>query len=632
MLTTTPAARREAYRRAVATYRTILAPPPRLTVSQWADRYRVLSRESAAEHGRWNTDRAPYLRAIMDAANDPTIERIIVMKPRRVGGTEAGNNIIGFFIDQDPGPIILVQPTVELAEGWSKEHLAPMLRDTPRLRDKVKDPRARDSGNTILQKVFPGGRLTVAGANSGAGFRMRAARVVAGDEIDAWPLSAGAEGDPVGLLIGRTDTFHNRKIILWSTPLLKGLSRIEALYQESDQRELEVACPDCGHWQPLIWGNLRYAGMPEPMYACASCGVLIPESEKTAMVLGHRWTARRPGGNIAGFHWNALASLFDGARWPRLVSMWEAAQADNTRLQVFVNQMLAETWEERSGVGIDLGARREKYPAEVPMGAAVLTAGVDTQDDRLMVTVRGWGAGEESWLIAHIMILGDPGHLGRRGRDGTPDVWQQLDALLAREWQHESGAKLKIACTCVDSGGHHTDEVYAYCGPRFGMRVYPIRGASRPGAPLVPKRPSVNNKARVRLFLLGVDAGKDAIYSRLKITEPGPLYMHFPVEAEDDYFEGLTNEKPVRLQVGGRWIRKWVCPKGKRNEPLDCDVYALAALHLGPVPPSRLAKRAAEFAAAAPLAAGAEPAAPAPVPAKPATKPRKRAGWVQRYK
>ena len=214
----------------------VVAPPKRLSVSEWADEYRYLSAEASAEPGKWRTDRAEYQRGMMDAFSDPKIHTVVVMSSAQIGKTELLNNIVGYFVDQDPSPMLMLQPTLEMGNTWSKDRLSPMIRDTRTLTDKISDSKARDSGNTILHKTFQGGHITIAGANSPASLASRPVRVVLADEVDRYPQSAGAEGDPLSLAFKRTTTFWNRKRMVVSTPTVKGVSRIEMAYEESDKR------------------------------------------------------------------------------------------------------------------------------------------------------------------------------------------------------------------------------------------------------------------------------------------------------------------------------------------------------------------------------------------------------------
>lgn len=575
------------------TVRAFLSPPPRLTVSMWADTKRMISREYAAEPGQWRTDRAPYQRGIMDAFSNFAIEEVVVMSSAQVGKTEILFNVIGYFVDEDPSPILKIRPTIQDAEQWSKTRLAPSIRDTPCLASKFKDPRSRDSGNTLTIKEFPGGHLTIVGANAPSGLSSKPIRVVLGDEIDRFPESAGTEGDPVSLARKRTAAFWNRKLGWFSTPTLKGLSRIEAAFLEGDQRYYEVPCLTCGFYQRLIWRNLRYENdHPESaQYECASCKTLIREREKMRMVERGRWQATTAAkGPIASFHINALYSPW--TRWPELVREWLAAQGDLQRLQVFVNTVLGETWEDRGG-GLDvekIEGRKEAYETDVPAGVGLLTMGVDVQADRLEYVIRGWGEGEESWLIDHDVILGDPAILP--GLPNSP--WNQLDQVRAEARSTPSKKPIRVLTCCIDSG-YQTDAVYAYCKPRYGQRVFAVKGSSTPARPIVPRKPSVNNKARVRLFELGTEAAKDVIYARLRMVIKGPQFMHFPEWTSEIYFEQVTAEIVTRRQVAGRWIRRYELPRGRRSETLDCEVYALAGLRLTGYSVVQMAKLVATY-------------------------------------
>ncbi|MGA1718783.1 MAG: terminase gpA endonuclease subunit, partial [Aquiluna sp.] len=322
-------------------------PPEKLTLSEWADRYAFLSAESSAEGGRWHT--LPYQKGIMDAITDPKVEQVTVMKSARVGYSKILNHTIAFHIHQDPCPIMLVQPTIEDAQGYSKEEIAPMLRDTPCLRGLVSESKAKDGANTILQKQFPGGTLSMVGANSPRGFRRVSRRVVLFDEVDGYPLSAGAEGDQIKLGIRRTEYYWNRTIVAGSTPTVKDFSRVERMFLQTDQRRYFVPCPDCGHMQYLKWPNIKWRdGDPETAsYCCEKCGVWIPHSKKRWMVERGEWRPTAPGnGRHVGFHIWAAYSYSPNATWPNLVEEFLDAKNDAEQLKTFVNTVLGETWED----------------------------------------------------------------------------------------------------------------------------------------------------------------------------------------------------------------------------------------------------------------------------------------------
>jgi phage terminase large subunit GpA-like protein len=545
-------------------------PPPTLTVSQWADAERRLSPEASAEPGRWYTSRAEYLRGIMDAISDPAIRQVAVMSSAQVGKTEFILNVIGYHIDRDASPILCIQPTLQMAQAFSKDRLAPMLRDTPKLQGKVKDPRSRDSGNTTLHKVFPGGHITIAGANSAAGLASRPVRIVLCDEVDRYPSSAGTEGDPIRLAAKRATTFWNSKLVTVSTPTVKGASRIEAEWLDSDQREYHVKCPHCEASQTLKWRNVHWEeDKPQTAcYTCEECGVAWTDADRFKAIKAGEWIATQPESGVAGFRLSGLYSpwvpLDDAVR-----DFLEAKKLPET-LRVWVNTFLGETWEEQ-GDGIDeanISARREAYE-NVPDAVHLLTAGVDVQDDRVEVEVLGHGRDEETWSIDHAIIYGDP---------STPALWSDLDAYLSQAFEKDDGTTVGIRCACIDSGGHYTQAVYNFVRPRESRRIFAIKGVGGEGKAIVG-RPSKNNIGKIRLFPVGVDTAKELIYSRLKITEPGPGFCHFPARYDDEYFEQLTAEQIVTRFSKGFRKREWKKVRA-RNEALDLRVYAIAAYAL----------------------------------------------------
>lgn len=503
----------------------------------------------------------------MDAISDPTVETVVVMSSAQVGKTEIINNICGFHIDQDPAPLLVVMPTLEMGEAWSKDRLAPMLRDTPALKDKVKDPRARDSGNTLLHKVFPGGHVTICGANSPSSLASRPIRIVLCDEVDRYPVSAGTEGDPVTLARKRSATFWNRKLVLTSTPTIKGASRIEMAFEASDQRRFYVPCPHCQAEQVLRWTNVKWPPNQPELAAlhCGECGAEWSDVQRWAAIRRGEWRAESNFTGTAGFHLSELYSP-----WTRIADMArtfvEAKKSPET-LKAFVNTSLGETWEEE-GETVDatgLSERAEQW-GDLPNDVLVLTAGIDVQADRLEVEIVGWGRDEESWSLETIRLFGDP--------QGNA-VWADLDRKLAEGRHRADGAELRISAACVDSG-YATQAVYNYCRGRFRRRVFAIKGMAGPGRPVWPKKSTKQDK--VNLFLVGVDAAKDAVYARLRITRPGPGFCHFPVGRDPDWYTQLTAETVLVKYSKGFPTRQWTKKPGARNEALDCRVYAYAAL------------------------------------------------------
>lgn len=560
------------------------APPTKLTVSQWADAHRILSPESSAAVGRWETARAEFQRGVMDAVSDPDVEEVVIMSSVQIGKTEIISNVIGDGIDNDPSPMLLVEPTLEIAHAYSKDRLAPMIRDTARLRGKVRDVKSRDSGNTLLHKIFPGGHITLAGANSPASLSSRPVRRVLCDEVDRFPVSAGAEGDPVSLAKNRSVTFWNRKIVLASTPTIKGRSRIESAYEASDKRKYWVPCPHCQTFQILKWCQVRWpspsgegkwkaeAHRPEDaVYLCESCGAELTHADKQNMVAKGEWRADAQFKGIAGFWINALYSPWMTVA--AIAQQFLAAKAGGPlQLQVFTNTILAETWAEHAAESLDENIfyhRREQYAAQVPAGAAVLTAGVDVQEDRIECEVRGWGRGEESWGIEKKVFFGPT-------TDPNGGAWQSLDEYLPTTFLHASGIRLPIACTCIDTG-FRTKEAYAFIRPRQGRRIFAVKGSKDRGKPIV-SRPTKSGVSAVFLFEVGTDTAKTTIHARLRTAEPGPGYLHFPMTYDLDHFEQLTAEKQVTTFRKGYRQVEWVKEPNSRNEALDLTVYNLAAL------------------------------------------------------
>lgn len=562
-----------------------LEPPPDLKISEWADRFRRLSGEAASKGGAWDTDTAPYQREIMDAISDDSIRKVVVMSAAQIGKTDAFLlNTIGYYIHYDACPILLMQPTLSMAETFSKDRLMPMVRDTPVLRGRISD-KARTSGNTIFKKSFPGGRITMTGANSPTELRSRPIRILLADEIDAYPATAGNDGDPLVLGAKRLTTFWNRKEVYVSTPTVKGISRIEVEYENSTQEEWNVPCPSCGEYQPLTWGQIKFdrdeAGeVTSVSHVCKHCGVISTEYEWKEQFIKGKYIAKHPERKVRGFHLNSLASTLTPLGWKQIVKDFLVADEERKKgnielYKAWTNTELGETWEE-DGHQIEdsvLMKRRQKYNCEVPEDVVVITAGIDTQDDRFEVEVVGWGIGYESWGIQYAKIYGDP---------KLPEVWEKLDEFLLQTFEKKDGTVMKIKCACMDSGGHFSNEVYKFCKARYHRGIFAIRGKGGADVPYIP-RPTKNNRVKAFLFTLGVDTGKSLLFQRLVIDEEGPGYCHFPREEEkgydEDYFKGLTAEKMVLHYKKGRPMFEWEPKqKGMRNEPLDVRNYAQAAV------------------------------------------------------
>lgn len=552
-----------------------------MTVSQWADEYRFLSSEDSAEPGKWHTDRAEYLRGLMDAVSDANVHTVVTMKGAQVGYTAILGNALGYFAHQDPASVLMVQPTVEMSEAWSKERFAPMIRDTPALTKLFTDPTSRDSKNTLRMKQYPGGFVAIIGANAPAGLASRPIRVVLADEIDRWPVSAGTEGDPLKLAGKRQTTFWNRKTLIGSTPTVKDASAIEREFKRSDMRKFHIPCVHCGDAQTLRWEQVKWdkaAGgdhRPETAtYQCEHCGVLWTDAERWEAIGKGEWIATAPFRGIAGFHLSQLYSP-----WVKLgdvVQEFLDAQGSPELLKVWTNTVLGETWQEQAETVSSAGlkSRVEPYgPEDLPDLVHFATAGVDVQGDRLEVETVGWGLGDETWGIRYDVLPGDP---------AQPAVWEALDKLLLEKYWTIEGRLVRVRAACIDTGGHHAAQAIKFAKARINRAVYPIKGAA--GArPIWPKRASKSTKTQDNIWIVGVDTAKDAIYGRFKIirTEdhsgPKPGYCHLSEDYDEAWFEQATSEQVVTRYKEGRPYRVWVLPAGRRNEALDCRVYATAA-------------------------------------------------------
>ena len=565
-----------------------IKPDPVLTVSEWADKYRRLS-SASAESGRWRTSRVPFMRDVMDclSPSDPCNE-VVVIKPSQCGGTEAGNNFLGFAISEAPGPFMYALPTEILAKRTSRQKIGPMLQDTPCLNEKTSRG-TRGTGNNILQKSFPGMELQLVGANAPAGLRSMSAKYVYADELDGWTLDNG-EGDPLGAIKKRLTTFPKSKLFLTSTPVDKETSRIEPAYERTDKRMLYVPCPYCERMQTLRWANLKFEKDEENFligdvrYRCEQCGELIDEYHKTKMLSQYEWIADRPDRiNRPGFRLNGLYSPIGWASWNGIVEEFLEAhrERDKAKLKLWTNTVLAETWEDEEAEEIDddsLYGRREDYGPEIPYEVGFLTASVDAQSGknrRLECEVIGWGRLEESWSIDYQIFDGDP---------AKPEVWEELDEYLKTKFIHKGGTAIGIGCTCIDTGGHYTNETYKFVRGKRNRKVYGIKGSSIPGKPIVTA-PGKNSKASVALYMVGTDTAKESIFHRLEIDEPGPGYCHFPKGYDQEYFKQLTSEKSVLRKGVKVWIKK---SEGRSNEALDLRVYNLAALAIAAPPLEKL--------------------------------------------
>lgn len=594
--------------RAIAEF---VAPPPRMTVTEWAQRFRILSAKDSSEPGPYRVERTPYaLEPQNDLSPSSDVEEVVLMWGAQTGKTTIGGNWIGASIDMQPGPIMLVQPTLDMAKRYSRQRLVPMLDASPQLKGKMAANRSRDDSNTILLKEYAGGFMAITGANSAAGLRSMPIRDIFFDEIDAYPFDVDGEGDPIDLAQARQTTFSRRKRLKTSTPGIKGTSRVEAAFNATDQRYYHVACPHCGELQKLEWGaaeswgikwNKTADGTPLPAtahYVCRHCGSIIEEHAKAEFLVCEqlggtaRWIAENPGANPRrhGYHLNSLYSPLGFLSWRELVEEWLAATAEaksgnKEKLKTFVNTRLAGTWEE-TGDGANanaLRARAETYElGKVPRGGLMLVMGVDTQPDRLEARIWAYGRGEESWLVARYIIYGDPNL--EEGTEGSP--WTRLSEIRSTPIVHAaSGAQMLVEATCIDSGGHNTNAVYAYCRAHAHARVLAVKGSSQYNKPVIgrPSAIDVNWRGQtiargIKLWPVGTDTAKHTLHGRMRITHAGPGYVHLPKSLiPTDEFEQMTAARLMPVTVAGRHMNRWITPGGHREEAGDCMVYAFAA-------------------------------------------------------
>lgn len=529
----------------------------------------MLSPEASAEPGRWRTDRAPYQREMLDTLDDPTVETVVFKTSSQVGKTEILNNLVGFFVHLDPGPMMVVQPTIEMAGAWSTDRLEPMCRDTPALAERVARGRSKDGRARKLQKTFPGGHVTIVGANAPAGLASRPIQRLLCDEVDRFPLSAGKEGDPVALAKARTITFHDRKILLVSTPTDSDFSRIQDEWNLSDQRFYMVPCPECGTFQRLVWKQVKFRNHdPDTtVYECEHCQAALREHHKADMLAGGYWEATKKS-SVPGFHLSELYSPW--GQWARVVAKFLAAKDDPAKLQVWTNTSLGEVWDNGERVqSSTLIERAEDYEL-APEGVLYLTMGVDVQDDRLEALVCGWGVGDEMWALEHKVIYGHP-------EDEKDPCWASLEEFRRARRPSARGNEMRIASTCVDSG-YLTDSVYAYCRPRYNDRTFATKGVAGGDIPVVYRRARRRKEpTKCPVFSIGVDSAKDLLFRRLPKAEAGPGALHFRKAFGREFFEQVTSEvRRVEYSMGKARVR--YVKIRQRNEALDLLVYNLAAL------------------------------------------------------
>ncbi|MEI9403380.1 phage terminase large subunit family protein [Mesorhizobium argentiipisi] len=539
----------------------------RKSLSRWIEGNVVLPREVCADPGPMRL--WPWHRGIVEAVEDPAIERITLVKPVRVGFSTLLHAVTAYHIAEAPAPILSVLPTDADCRRVMVSELERIFEASPNLEGKLPSPKLGDRTgqhrSTILHRLFDGGSLHFVAARAPRNLRGPTARILLCDEVDGMVLTD--EGSPIDLAIDRTHSFGDRKIIIGSTPGDEETSLILPLYAQSDRRVFEVPCPDCGAFTEILWQHIQW----EPdkphtaTFCCPSCGVLVDEKHKPAMVRKGRWRATGEANGHAGFRLNALVSLLANASWGKLAADFLLKKDDSERLKTFVTRFLGQGWRDEAET-IDenaLAARAEGFSLDrIPAEVVVITIGVDVQDDRLECSICGWSREGECLILGHMVIWGSP---------DDNETWQELEKLLRTRWKHPHGGELQVDAACVDSGdGDWTDCVYRFCFPRAGRRVMAIKGA--PGS-----RPSIAfSKSKTkggRLWIVGVDTVKTIIVSRLARAKG----IRFSAELEPTYFEQLASERRVVRFIRGRPIHRFERIPGAQAEALDCLTYAFAA-------------------------------------------------------
>lgn len=552
--------------------------PEPLPIDQWADTYRVLPRESASEPGQWRTSRTPQLREPMQVlSDDHPCKRVVLVFGTQNGKTEVMNNWIGSCIHQDPSSIMVVQPNEQMGIRWTRQRFNPMVRLTSVLRERIAESRSRDGGNTATMKEFPGGILVVAHSHSAAALSSMPVRRLGMDEVDRYPEDVGGEGHPVDVASARTSSYPRRKELLASTPTIKGESVIWEEFEASDQRHYYVPCPHCGHYHVLVEENL----MDDGAFMCPStsggCGAVIEEHHKPRMLELGRWIAHNPESDVVGFHLPSYyVALGLGLTWKEIVAKRAQAKANPERWKAYVNTIMAECYEDESGKveWRDVADRAGGYASRtIPEGCLLLTAGIDTQDDRWAVEILGFGRGRW-YTIDWFEVPGQP---------GIEEEWEKLDrAVLDVTFRNRYGVDMKVLAVGVDTGGHHTHTAYQYCRTRKHRRVLAMKGSKFYGRPIIPTRSSPQDvnvrgqviRAGVDLWHIGTDTAKGAIFAKLSAdaaADHEDYRFRFPGDLPDEFYQQLTAERYDTQR------QRWVKPRHARNEALDCTVYALAA-------------------------------------------------------
>lgn len=560
-----------------------LAPRKTLTVSQWADTHLTVSTKQGALSGRWKTSNNPPLQEPMDAMSAHSgVHEVDLKFPIQFGKTAIAIAVIGYCIEHKPGPLMIALPGEVSMNKWIEQKLNPMLEETPAVRALLSSTKSRDGANRKEFKDFVGGQLYLEHAGSPARLKSTTVQVLVVDEIDEFATNLRSGDDPDKMLDGRTSaypgTYRRLKI---STPTIQGLSRIDERFAKGDQRHYHVPCPHCQEMQPLEWSGLHWGkGGTDVHYICRECGARIDEHHKTEMIARGQWVPHNPGAKSRSYTINCLYYQFGlGPRWATLVEEWLEAQSDPAKLKTFVNDRLAETWEDPAMRAVrhqTVQDRAEPYPLRIaPERVLAVTAGLDTQDDREAIHIVGWGENMEFWTLDYVELPGDP---------AEEELWDSVTELLQRPIEHALGGTIKIEALCIDAGGHRTEAVKNYVSRRLLPRTMAIFGASNNNAPILSKAKyeeakkvgnRTDRKGRSH-HIVGSVAAKHWLYSRISTDaqrDPAERLCHFSDELDDAFFRGVVGETFDPRK------KRFIARRGSRVEPLDTWVYAFAAAH-----------------------------------------------------
>ena len=548
-----------------------LKPPENITVSEWADKYRMLDARSSAMPGPWRTEHTPYLKEIMNEFNNYETEEIIYVKPTQVGGTECLQNMVGYIIQQDPAPTMIVYPTDKLAESISENRLQPMIKAAPGLRSKF-----LENNSLKLELQFDGMYLSLAGSNSPSSLASKAVKYLFLDEVDKYPGASKKEADPISLARERTKTFHNRKIFITSTPTIRE-GHIWRAKEEADiEKHYFVPCPHCGEYIELKWQQIRfpkeegmsYADRAEfAVYVCQECGCILTDKDKPDMLKKGEWRVVRENTKYArkvAFWMNTLYSPF--VRFSEVVKEFLTTKDDPEMFQNFTNSWLAEPWEDtrlKTSIDIVLARQTEYEEYVVPDWTKVLTAGVDVQETSLYYTIRAWGDYLTSQNIAH----------------GQVASFKDIEKIMNLEYRMPDGTPMVVALALIDSG-NDTDRVYDFCAINSDWAL-PSKGASN--SMMSHYRLSKVNKSGSKaqgMNLVLVDTGKykDMIAGRMQKENGTGSWMVYQ-GCDEEYAKQVTSEQKVNIKNGRGQVKQQWKPKTSHadNHYLDCEVYALCA-------------------------------------------------------